>query len=391
MSHVQIVSAALIIVSGALLYARNSFRRRLEDQALNFSAQRADFEREVFALRIKNEEFSGILRSMAELVIAVDPEGRILYLNPSAEKIFQVNSGASIGKSFLEVIRQSTVSALISLALKAGAEVSESIHLFLPDEKFFDAKAIPLVADMKTRGVLLVLHDVTAVKKLEEVRKDFVANVSHELRTPLTSIQGYAETLLDGALSDDKNNREFVQTIHDQAERLSRLVNDLLDLSAIESGRKTPKSADFILKDLIAEVKNSLSPLAKKRGVKIDADIPENLVFRADRDQIKQVLINLVDNAVKFNRKGGTVFLSASSNESGTTLQVKDSGNGIPESDLPRIFERFYRVDKGRSREEGGTGLGLAIVKHIVEAHGGTVRVESLSGEGSTFFVHLPK
>ena len=359
-------------------------------QAFNRMVEK--LEADFTALSMEKEDFSRILRSMVEEVIAVDSAGKILYLNPAAEKMFAVQSDRSIGKSFLEVIRQAAINAMLAEALDRRREVFKEVRLFLPEERVFEAKALPIRTEEKDRGVLLVLHDISQVKQLEEIRKDFVANVSHELRTPLTSIQGYAETLLDGALSDDQNNREFVQTIHDQAERLSRLVNDLLDLSAIESGRKPPKFSNFALKELIREVEGSLTPLARKRQVRIENRTPDDLPpLAADRDQIKQVLINLIDNAIKFNRKDGAVTVDASASASEFTIAVRDTGAGIPESDLPRVFERFYRVDKGRSRQMGGTGLGLAIVKHIIESHGGTVRAESAVDQGSVFIVQIPR
>lgn len=342
-------------------------------------------------LRSEKEEISGILRSMVEQVIAADISGIILYLNPAAEKIFGVKSEQAVGKSFLEVVRHAAISSMFTEVLGSRKEIFKEVRLFLPEEKIFEAKTFPIRGEGKDRGVLLVLHDISKIKQLEDVRKDFVANVSHELRTPLTSIQGYAETLLSGALSDDKNSRDFVQTIHDQAERLSSLVNDLLDLSAIESGKKPPKPVPFPLHDLVNEVAGSLSPFAKKHQVRFENNVPAALhPLMADRDQIKQVLINLVDNAIKFSHKEGTVTVEASGSDHDFMFSVKDTGVGIPASDIPRLFERFYRVDKGRSRELGGTGLGLAIVKHIVDAHGGAVRVESAPNEGSKFIVSLP-
>ena len=340
--------------------------------------------------REEKEQVSAILSSMVEQVIAVDPSGKVFLFNPSAEKLFGVRRQDAVGRPFLEVIRQASISDICRQVLADPRERSEEIRLFLPDERIFELRALPVQAGPGGAGVLVVLHDVTRILRLENLRKEFVANVSHELRTPLTSIRGFAETLLSGALSDPKNNREFVETIYQQSDRLTRLVDDLLDLSAIESGRKKPQPSAVELEPLVREVAAELQPFARKRKVKLILEVPKGLKVMADRDQLRQVFINLVDNAVKFNRPEGTVTVSAEAAEGRAEIAVSDTGSGIPEADLPRIFERFYRVDKARSRELGGTGLGLSIVKHIVEAHGGSIRAESRPGEGSTFRINLP-
>jgi two-component system phosphate regulon sensor histidine kinase PhoR len=242
-------------------------------------------------------------------------------------------------------------------------------------------------------GVVAVLHDITRLKELEAIRKDFVANVSHELRTPLTSIRGFAETLLDGALEDRNNNRRFVEIIKSHALRLSELTMDLLTLATLESESFQLKPEGIDLPALVHEVLESFRPLGLTKRQDLEAVIEPGLPqIKADRDRIRQVLINLLDNAVKFTAEEGKISLEVrlSAEGTGVEMHVKDRGIGIPSSDLPRIFERFYRVDKARSREQGGTGLGLAIVKHIVEAHRGHVSVKSTLGQGSDFCVTLP-
>lgn len=240
---------------------------------------------------------------------------------------------------------------------------------------------------------MAVLHDITRLKELENIRKDFVANVSHELRTPLTSIRGFAETLLDGALEDKNNNRRFVEIIKSHALRLSDLTMDLLTLATLESESFQLKPERIDLPVLVHEVLESFRPVALIKRHELEAVIEAGLPpVKADRDRIRQVLTNLLDNAAKFTQEEGKISLEVRLNteRTGVELHVKDRGIGIPPSDLPRIFERFYRVDKARSREQGGTGLGLAIVKHIVEAHRGRVSVESTMGQGSDFCVTLP-
>ncbi len=234
-------------------------------------------------------------------------------------------------------------------------------------------------------------HDLSELRRLEQVRKDFVANVSHELRTPLASVKAFAETLRSGAWKDAANRDEFLQEIEQNADRMTRLVEDLLTISALESGRMPPRFEPLSLLPVAAEAAASLKPLAGKKRIVLRVepfgDLPQ---VRADRGQLKQVLSNLIDNAIKYTPENGTIRLSAAAQAGWVTVSVQDNGVGIPPEDQPRVFERFYRVDKARSREEGGTGLGLSIVKHIVEVHGGRVSLESAQGQGSTFRFSLP-
>ncbi len=358
--------------------------------SFNYMVQKLDGA--LSQLRSEKDEIGAILSNMVEHVVAVDISGKVLFINPAAEKAFEIPSAAATGKPFVEAIRQASISEILRSVLDSGEEKSGELRLFLNEERYFEMRAIPLHNAGERRGALLVLHDTTRIQKLEQVRKDFIANVSHELRTPLTAIQGFAETLLDGGLEDKEHNREFVQTIHSEAARLAALVNDLLDLSAIESGRAKPDRKPVALSPLLDEVVRQLSPLARKKSIRLEiegsAKFPS---VPADTNQIRQVFSNLIDNAIKFNQEGGSVTIRCSEKDGGAEISVSDTGSGIPQKDLPRVFERFYRVDKARSRDLGGTGLGLAIVKHIVESHGGSVRVESSEGRGSSFFVFLPK
>ena len=239
-------------------------------------------------------------------------------------------------------------------------------------------------------SVVLVIQDVTESHRYEQLRREFVANVSHELKSPLTSIRGLTETLQGGALEDPSANRRFVQLIDEYADRLSRLIEDLLALSQIESQAVPLALATVPLKPLAESVLASLQPAIAQRRLSVSVNVPEGFAVRADADRLRQVLFNLLDNAVKYNRDDGSLRVSAIRSDGTATVAVADSGIGIPPDDLPRVFERFYRVDKARSREPGGTGLGLSIVKHLVEAHGGRVFVESSLGGGSTFSFTLP-
>jgi two-component system, OmpR family, phosphate regulon sensor histidine kinase PhoR len=347
----------------------------------------ARVEGTVAELTKEHGQFAAVLGQMAEGVVAVDGEGRVLLANPALSRLLGVDAGAAKGRPFVESLRHAGASELLASVLREGRAVSKELRLFAPEELMFDAHCAPLPQG----GALLVLHDITRLRRLEQVRRDFVANVSHELRTPLSSIRGFAETLREGAVDDEENRLGFLKTIEEQAIGLQKLVDDLLDLSAIESGHRPPKLAPVELGPLVRETLRRFGPAAAERGVALAASLPDRLApALADADQTRQVLANLVDNAVKYTEKGGRVDVSARPAGGGLVVDVRDTGAGIPAPDLPRVFERFYRVEKARTREAGGTGLGLAIVKHLVEAQGGRVSVESRQPGGSTFSFFLP-
>jgi two-component system phosphate regulon sensor histidine kinase PhoR len=253
--------------------------------------------------------------------------------------------------------------------------------------------SIPLKAERAGEvSAILVLFDITRLKKLEKIRKDFVANASHELRTPLTSIKGFVEALQDGAIEEPSQTRQFLEIISRQAERMGKIIADMLLLSEIESEGFQLKLEEGSLNDLIREAVKPLQTQADSKNIALELNLQEpEKVIKADRDKISQVLSNLLDNAIKFTNSGGRVAITTEVHKNEIVIQIKDSGIGIPSTDLSRIFERFYTVDKSRSRELGGTGLGLSIVKHIVEAHGGKVWVESELNRGSVFYFSLPK
>jgi two-component system phosphate regulon sensor histidine kinase PhoR len=240
-------------------------------------------------------------------------------------------------------------------------------------------------------GCLIVIHDITEIRRLETMRRDFVANVSHELKTPLTSIKGFVETLLSGALEDKDNNRNFLKIIQDHTYRLDKLVNDLLSLSNLESKGIIIRKADFNLNTQAKEVILGFKSQLKNKNIEIINQLSHDFKVNADQDRIEQVFVNLIDNAIKFNKERGFIKIYTQDLDKDVKVIIEDSGTGIPQKDIPRIFERFYRVDKARSRELGGTGLGLSIVKHIIELHGGSVGVESTEGLGSKFWFILPK
>ena len=346
------------------------------------------------ALREEKNRVAAILEGMRAGVLVIDSEGRITLMNPVLGRILQVDLKESLGKKLIEVVRNAELKGILDRVLADQKEATALVEMALGTRRSFEVVAVPLgEAGPTSGGVVAVLHDITRLKELENIRKDFVANVSHELRTPLTSIRGFAETLLDGALEDCNNNRRFVEIIKSHALRLSDLTMDLLTLATLESESFQLKPETIDLPALVHEVLESFRPLGLTKRQELEAVIEAGLrSIKADRGRIRQVLINLLDNAVKFTPEEGKISLEVRLNaeRTGVELHVKDRGIGIPSSDLPRIFERFYRVDKARSREQGGTGLGLAIVKHIVEAHRGHVSVKSTLGQGSDFCVTLP-
>ncbi|MDO8748674.1 MAG: ATP-binding protein [Candidatus Omnitrophota bacterium] len=333
-----------------------------------------------------------ILTSMVEGVIAIDKDARILSLNPTAEKIFTIRKQDAEGRLFLEVIRNNDISEIISRVLKSGEPLSSELNLILPVQKVFRINASAIFEDSAVAGCVLVIHDITQMRRLERVRSDFVANVSHELKTPLTSIKGFVETLLEGAIDDKKNNREFLRVIQEHTNRLENLINDLLDLASLEERGIALNTQEVNVRELADKVLAGFEGQLKKKEIEVGNELSGNLIIKADKDKIEQVWINFIDNAVKFNRpKGGIKIYAEETADNKIKFTVKDTGFGIPVKDIPRIFERFYRVDKARSRSLGGTGLGLSIVKHIIELHKGSVGVESVEGLGSEFSFILPK
>jgi len=344
--------------------------------------------------RLKKEalQAQAILAGMSEGVIAVGADSRILLVNPAAREIFDIRKQDAEGRLFLEAVRNNDLSEIISVVLKEGQPLSRELTLVLPVQKVFKINASAIFEDDSVSGCVLVIHDITRTRRLEKVRSDFVANVSHELKTPLTSIKGFVETLLAGALEEKESSREFLKIIQEQANRLDALINDLLDLASLEERGMALKKEEVNLKELVDKVLIAFETGLKRKEVEALNELPENLTAAADKNKIEQVFANLIDNAIKFNRQKGSIRIYTKfAVDNKVKVTVKDSGLGIPAQDLPRVFERFYRVDKARSRAMGGTGLGLSIVKHIIESHGGSIEVESNEGLGSEFSFTLPK
>jgi two-component system phosphate regulon sensor histidine kinase PhoR len=361
-------------------------------RTLNLMAER--LSEKIQDLEGERTKVAAILDSMVEGVIAIDQRSRILLMNHAARWIFDLGREQVEGRPLLAIIRHKAIIDLVVDGPQSALDAARrrEIELGPPVDRILDAHASAMALAPSGRGTLLVLHDVTELRRLERVRTEFVANVSHELRTPLTSIRGYLETLLDGALDEPANARRFLEIAHTHAERLSRLVDDLLQLSDIETGKLVLKLAPLILHDVAADVIAFFEKQATQKRLILRNHVPLDLRMQADWDRLTQILVNLVDNAVKYTPEQGQITLGASSGAKGlVNVWVADTGIGIPSTDLPRITERFYRVDKARSRELGGTGLGLAIVKHLVQAHGGELWLESELGKGTTVYFSLPE
>jgi two-component system phosphate regulon sensor histidine kinase PhoR len=414
------------MVEAAHQMARGDFSQRVavpEEQELATLARALNTLGQTLQERLKELEeeqarTAGILESMVEGLVAVDHQGRIVLMNAGARRMLRLGQGLGGARHLLEVIRHPDLRTLLQECDECapGAVCRRELTLHSPPLALM-VHAVPLRRGGADRmGTLLVLHDVTELRRLERARQEFVANASHELRTPLTAIRGYVETLLEGAVDDPGRARPFLEVVARHAERMSRLVDDLLDLSNIETGRLQLERHAVALNEVARPVFALQQESASKKGITLHLEIPPDLppAF-ADRDRLQQILINLVDNAIKFTPAGGSIAVSAhvrsypegaerqnfgfstSDIGRGTSdaskymeISVQDTGTGISSTDLPRVTERFYRVDRARSRERGGTGLGLSIVKHLVHAHGGELHIESELGKGTTVRFTLP-
>jgi two-component system phosphate regulon sensor histidine kinase PhoR len=324
-----------------------------------------------------------LLNSMQEAVIAVAEDGRVLWANQRMERLLP--SGIRLGEPLVQSARDPEILRAVQSALETrDITVARAAKIF--SGRIFDVTAAP----MPGGGVVAVMHDQTDVERVEKTRRDFIANVSHELRTPLTSIQGYAETVLDNDSLTD-STREFVEIIRKNALRMSRLTEDLLVLARVESGERGFDLQSVTPQELLEEAVQTFQEIADSRGIELAVMNTATSTVLVDRDAIHQVFGNLIDNAMKYGEGGRKILIGACETKEGVQFYVRDFGAGIPSEHLPRLFERFYRVDKARSRESGGTGLGLAIAKHVVRAHGGTIKAESELNHGSTFYFTMPR
>ncbi len=383
-----ILTALALAMSAALhFWWRARFaaaRREAQEQLAEIKAAR---QRAISAFDARQH---ALFDSMAEGLVLLDANGRIELANRAFTVLFGVTSDLR-SRSLLEALRLHELADLVEFLGNQKQVLGYELKLQRPRERYLEINGAGLFDELGQRtGTVLVFHDLTRLKQLERTRQEFVANVSHELRTPLSLIKGYVETLLDGAKDNPEVASKFLETINRNAERLKLLMDDLLTISELESGRAKPQLRPVSLKAAAQKVLADFSTRAAAREVRLIEQVPEVQVV-ADPDRLEQVLGNLVDNAIKYGRAQGTVSIAARSADAAQVeVCVRDDGPGIPPEAIERVFERFYRVDKARSREQGGTGLGLSIVKHIVQTHGGRVWATSEVGRGAAFFFTLP-
>jgi two-component system, OmpR family, phosphate regulon sensor histidine kinase PhoR len=340
----------------------------------------------------RRNELEGILSSMVEGVIVLDTAKRISAINASAARLFNVDIEGAQGEPLIAFLRNSEVEAFADDTLASEEPTERTITIFDIQPVHIQLHGTVLRGEVgKVIGALIVMSDVTRIRRLETVRREFVANVSHELRTPITSILGFVETLREGAMEDPDRARRFLEIIHSHANRLNLIIEDLLSLSRLESYDATVPMQRCEIHEIINSTKLSVAPAAAQKNISIEDSYSGPTEVTANATLLEQAIKNLMDNAVKYSPENTAVRLSVRNRDGFLTVEISDSGVGIPAADLPRIFERFYRVDRARSRDLGGTGLGLAIVKHIAIAHRGTVNVESTPGKGSTFLFSIPQ
>ncbi|MDX9978753.1 MAG: ATP-binding protein [Lentisphaeria bacterium] len=343
----------------------------------------------------QREELAAILASMSEGLIAIDQDMAVLRVNGAAERLLQISRDAVLGLGLVEAVRNPALHRLAQDALASERPVEAEIVLHQNGEEAFlqvRASRLAMPGDYSPAGAVMVLTDITRLKRLENLRRDFAANVSHELRTPVTSILGFVETLRDGAIDDREDALRFLDIVHAQASRLDALISDLLSLARIErnDGNNMVRLTRMPLKGPVANVVDSLAESASSRRIKLELDCPEKLEADINSGLFEQAVRNLVDNAIKYSDGGTTVRVTAARRNGDVRIEVADQGVGVAPEHIERLFERFYRVDKARSRDSGGTGLGLAIVKHVAQYHRGRVEVTSEVGKGSTFTIILP-
>jgi two-component system phosphate regulon sensor histidine kinase PhoR len=376
----------------------------LEDLTVSLNETAGRLHQTIQSLTEERNRSSAILGSMVEGVAVMDAAERLVFCNRAFAEVLAVDASRAEGRPLLETVRQPELHEALRQSLQTNEVVRSEVSLGTLQPRAFALAAAPLppltnadvmpataANDAAARGAVIVLHDITELRRLERVRRDFVANVSHEFKTPLTAIQGFAETLLAGALEDQRNNRKFVEIIRDQSVRLARLTDDLLKLARIEAGKLELESRVVAAGALIQSCVEAARMEAQRKNLAVTVETPPDIPpLDGDQDGLREVLQNLLDNAVHYTPPGGRITVRAERQENLAVLSVEDTGIGIPQAEHERIFERFYRVDAARSREAGGTGLGLSIAKHIVEAYGGRIWVESEVGAGSAFRFTVP-
>ncbi|GGF86152.1 PAS domain-containing sensor histidine kinase [Paenibacillus albidus] len=363
--------------------------------AAAINAMADSLQNQLKTIRDNEGLLQSVLDNMTGGILMINAEDEIALLNRAAEKMLDVNSTEITGLSYRELKRHYELTRLIEEGISRKETVHEERSIYNPGERIVRLDGVPMQQDESYRGMLFLLQEVTEIRRLEKMRSEFVANVSHELKTPVAAVKGFAETLLGGGVTDEKTARSFLQIIYDENERLNRLIGDILELSKIESKRVALECSPVHLIEFFDSMLETISKVAEKKNISLSATVPAELFIEGDEDKLRQIFLNLLSNAINYTHEGGSVKVTAHNRlkpdgSESVVFTVSDTGMGIPRKDLPRIFERFYRVDKARSRSSGGTGLGLSIVKHLVELHRGSISVESDLGIGSSFILELP-
>ncbi|WML47317.1 ATP-binding protein [Neobacillus sp. PS3-34] len=376
-------------------YRARTYEDRLDETGMlsaSINVLARNLQEMVKAQEMQQDRLGALIENMGSGLILIDSRGYINLINRGYKEIFKANPADYLYQLYYEVVEHKEVCQLIEEVFMTEQKVSRQMHLPLAIERrYFDVYGVPIIgSDNVWKGVLLVFHDITELKNLEQMRKDFVANVSHELKTPVTSIKGFSETLLEGAMDDRSTLEAFLSIILKESDRLQSLIQDLLELSKIEQNGFILSVQEFDLLSTIEEVLTMLRGKAEAKSIHLDFECSkDSILIEGDAYRLKQVLINLITNAISYTPANGTVKITVQKKGDKIRIQVKDTGIGIEKKEIPRIFERFYRVDRARSRNSGGTGLGLAIVKHLVEAHHGKISVKSEVGSGSEFIIEL--
>ena len=389
------------IKKGAERFARGDFGCRLPvenpeeigslSETMNQMA--IELQERIRKMTKQRNELEAVLSSMLEGVIAVDTDERIISMNQAAGEMLEAHPSQAQGRTIQEVIRNINLQTLVARALSGEEPVEEDVVLYAEEERMLNGHGTALHDEEGHRmGVLLVLNDVTRLRKLENVRRDFVANVSHEIKTPLSAIQGFVETLRDGAMENREDTERFLGIIQKHVGRLNAIIEDLLSLSRIEQEEENQEIvlSQGRVRDVLSMAMQVSQVKADKKNIRMTLLCRDDLMAKINPPLLEQAVVNLLDNAIKYSEKDSDICVEAKQSNGEIVLSVLDEGCGIEKSHIPRLFERFYRVDKARNRKLGGTGLGLAIVKHITQAHGGRVTVESTPGKGSVFNLHLP-